>query len=145
MDPQQAAQPRGDGATWTAFLSMAFVLVGLTGLFATFAAPVPYERGMAQEGLLDAVLASEAAADPAAARAALRPALQAALGSGADQVLSGPGPLADRVARARLALRARVRAEAASVVLHLRFLVAAFTIAGAVFGAAVISILRRAR
>jgi len=39
-----------------AFVAMAFAVVGLTGVFATFAAPLPLERALAREAALDEAL-----------------------------------------------------------------------------------------
>lgn len=132
----------GDSGTWFGFLAMAFVIVGLTGIFATYAAPLPLQRALADDAALDGVLH---AADPAKALEALRPILLPILGENAEATLSGPGDLADRVARARGLVRAHFEAEAADYALRIRILVGVVTLAGALFGAAVVSILGRRR
>ena len=137
---QSDARPSG-GGTWAAFLATAFAIVGLTGIFATYAAPLPLARALARETTLDRALATAGAPDPGAALAALRP----ALGESADAVVSGPGTLAERVARERVAMRARLTEEAGEVALRLRVMIGVFTLAGALFGIAVLSIVRRSR
>ena len=57
----QRAGPAGAGdaakarvnPTWIAFLAMAFVVVGLAGLFASYAVPLPLQRAIAREAALD--------------------------------------------------------------------------------------------
>ena len=120
--------------TWIGFLSMAFAIVGLTGLFASYAAPLPRERELAREVALDDALATAHAPDPAAALAALRD----PLGGSAKAVIDGAGPLAQRVHGERLAMRARLQAEAAATDTRLRWLISVVTVMGAAFGAVVI-------
>ena len=135
---QTQSRASGSGA-WAAFLAMAFAIVGLAGIFATFAAPLPLQRALARETTLDQVLAAAGAPDADQALAAFRP----ALGDSADAVLTGTGDLAGRVARERVAMRHRLSVEAAEVGLRLRVMIGIFTIAGALFGIAVLSIVRR--
>ena len=61
--------------TWFAFLAMAFAVVGLTGAFASFAAPLPLHRALTREAALDDALIAVSAPDPKAALEALRPRL----------------------------------------------------------------------
>ncbi len=124
------------GGTWAAFLAMAFLVVGLTGIFATYAAPIPLERVLARDAALDRLLA---APDPAKALDALR----AELGDSADALAKAPGDLGERVARERGAMRVRLGREFAAVGLRLRLMIGVFTFAGALFGIAVLSIVRR--
>jgi hypothetical protein len=137
----QTDRPASGGGTWAAFLVAAFAVVGLTGIFATYAGPLPLERALARETVLDQALATAGAPDPKAALEALRP----ALAESAEAVIAGPGPLADRVARERVAMRERLSAEAGYVALRLRVMIGVFALAGALFGIAVLSIVRRAR
>jgi len=133
---QQRPRPSG-GATWAAFLAMTFVIVGLTGIFATYAAPLPLQRALARDAALDRLLA---APDPARALEELRP----ELGDSADALANGPGDMATRVAVERQAMRARLATEAAEVGFRLRVMIGVFTFAGVLFGIAVLSIVRRA-
>lgn len=118
------------------FLVMAFVIVGLAGIFATYAAPIPLARALNREAVLDQALLASAAPDSAERLAALRP----ALGDSANAVLAGPGTLAERVARERTVVRARFEQEAASLAFRLRLLVGVFTFAGALFGFAMLGV-----
>src|SRR5665213_1095854 len=68
------------------FLAVAFAMVGLIGLVASYAAPLPLERALARDAALDAVLAT---GGDAAAIEALRP----RLAESADALLpAGGGP-----------------------------------------------------
>ncbi len=115
---------------------MAFVVVGLAGIFGTYAAPVPFGRALAREAVLDQVLAASLAPDAQARLAALRP----ALGESAEAVLSGPGTLAQRVARERERMRARFAEEEAELDARLRLLIGVVTFAAALFGLAMLGV-----
>ena len=57
---------RGSDATWVGFLAACFVVLGLAGVFATFAVPLPYERALARLGATastDAAALRDAAAE----------------------------------------------------------------------------------
>ncbi len=130
----------GVNLTWSAFLAMAFVVVGLAGLFASYAVPLPLERALAREAALDAAQAAAHGADPAAALAVLRP----ELGDSADAVLAPGGDRDARIAAERVAMRARLLAEADAVALRTRFLLAVVTLMAAAFGIAILHMGRRA-
>ena len=134
----QQTRTSADTATWTGFLIVAFAVVGLVGAFATYAAQLPFDRAYARSQTLDHVLAASRAADPAAL-AELRP----LLGDSADRVLGGPGSLADRVAAERSRMIADLHGESADYGLRLRVVIAVFTAAAALFGAMVLSIVKR--
>jgi hypothetical protein len=119
---------------------MAFLIVGLAGIFGTYAVPVPLMRALGHEAVLDQVLAASTAPDAAARLAALRP----ALGTSADAVLGGPGTLAERVARDRAATRMRFEAEAAALGGRLRLLIGVATLAAGLFGLAMLGVGRNA-
>ncbi|MDA8051399.1 MAG: hypothetical protein M0002_15595 [Rhodospirillales bacterium] len=131
-----AERPSGAAA---GFLTMAFVIVGLAGLLATYAAPVPSARALRREAVLDRVVAAAAMPDAAAHLAALRP----ELGRSAAAVLAGPGTLEERVARERAILRARSEAESAALAARLRLLIGIATLAGTIIGIAMLGIGRR--
>ena len=120
--------------TWMAFLAMTFVVVGLTGLFATFAAPLPLERAMMRDTVLDEALATTGRPDQQQALAAMRDRLD----SSADAVLDGSGDLATRVATARAAMHAEMQHEADAIASRLQLLVLVVTAVGAVFGAVIV-------
>lgn len=125
--------------TWTAFLLVCFGLVGLTGLFATYAAPIPLQRALNRNATLDRVLEAARQPDPAPLLERLRP----ALAESAAPVLTGPGTLEERVARERDAVRARQDAEARGVAHRLRLLVIVVTVMAGLFGALVLALARR--
>ena len=113
---------------------MAFCLVGLIGLFATYAAPLPFQRELRREDVL-----TELAATPSAAR----PALRDALGDSADAVLIGNGPIEPRIDAERRAMRTRFAAEAEGTARRLRWLIVLVTLTGAGFGAIALGLNRR--
>lgn len=124
---RMAGRPSGSVA---GFLAMAFVIVGLAGIFGTFAAPAPLGEALGREAVLDQVLVAAEAPDAAERLAALKP----KLGASAAAVLEGPGTLAERVARERAAITQQFEAEARQVGWRLRFIIGVVTVAGAIFG-----------
>jgi hypothetical protein len=134
---QQGGSARG--GAWTGFLVMAFVVVGLMGGIATFAAQIPFERALARNAALDEVLNAGDLPDAPAKLEALRP----ALGDSADRVLGGAGDMAAKVAAERSRMWAAFGQDAHETGMRLRLVLAIFTAAGAVFGAAVLGIVRR--
>lgn len=128
-----------DRAAWIAFLLMCFAIVGMTGLFATFATTVPLERALIRTGVLNDVLAAARAPDAAARLDALRP----ALGARADAVLSGPGDLWDRVAAERLTVLDEQGREARSVAHRIRVMVVVVTLMAGLVGAGIMALAQR--
>jgi hypothetical protein len=123
-------------STWMGFLAMAFAVVGLTGLFATFAAPLPLQRALARDQALDELLAGSAGPDLAATFERLRPRL-----AESGDALSPPGgDMAARIASERRAMHARFIAEADAAANRLRWLICIATVMAAVFGMAVLHI-----
>jgi hypothetical protein len=128
-------RPPSIDPSWYAFLVLAFAVVGLTGLFATYAAPIPLHRAIDREAALTAAAETT---DPQAL-AALRP----RLGDSADAVLA-PGPDREaRIAAERIAMRARLEREAAITATRLRWLIVIITLAAAVFGAVLLGVVGR--
>jgi len=121
-------------ATSMGFLAMAFAVVGLTGLFATYAAPLPLERALARDAALDAVLLAARGPDPQAAIEALRP----RLAESADALLPIGADLADRIARERATMHGRLLVEAGATATILRWLICIVTVMGAAFGIALL-------
>ncbi len=138
-----ADRSRQGGLAWTAFLAMAFAVVAMTGVVATYAAQIPLQRALLHEALLDRVLLAGQASDPAQALGTLRPEVAEVLGDQATPVLDGSGPLASRVAAARSHLQDSFRAEAADVGFRLRIVICVFATVGMLFGAMVLSVVRR--
>ncbi|MBV9785662.1 MAG: hypothetical protein JO264_17790 [Acidisphaera sp.] len=124
------------GAAWTAFLAMSFAVVGLTGVFATYAAPLPLERALHRDAALDATLAVIAAGADPRALDALRP----ALGDSAEAVLHGTGAPASRIRAERAAMHAHFLAEARAEAAQLRLLIVVITVMAAIFGAVLLRI-----
>ena len=120
---------------WTAFLVMLFALVGLCGLFASYAPSIPLERGLARSATLDQVLAAK----DAPALEHLRP----ALGPLARPVLDGSGPLSDRVASARTVVADEQRREAASITYRTRLMLGVVTALAAILGAGILGLERK--
>jgi ActR/RegA family two-component response regulator len=120
-----------------AFLAMAFVVVGLVGLFASYAAPLPLQRAMARDATLDEALAT------GGQKAALEP-LRERLDDSAPLVIDGTGPIAGRVAAARAAMHASLMHEADAVGDRLRLELLVVTVVAAAFGAVVIGAVARA-
>jgi hypothetical protein len=130
-----APQHGATSGTWTAFLAMAFVVVGLTGLFASYAAPLPLERAIARESALDDALTAAHGPDPQAAIEALRP----RLAESADALLPVGGDMEARIAHERVAMRARLTADSAAATTRARWIIGVVTLMGIAFGAAVLN------
>ncbi len=112
-----------------AFTAMAFLICGLAGVFATYALPIPMERGFAVDAALDEALDAAHSADPATAIAALAP----RLGESATPVAAGPGTLVERIQRERGVMRQRFLAEEAATALRLRWLCVMICLTAALF------------
>ena len=125
--------------SWSAFLVMLFAIVGLCGLFASYATSIPLERGLARSATLDRALAVGNGPDAAARLEQLRP----SLGSLGDAVLDGNGPLADRVTAARAIVLDEERREAASIAYRTRLMLCVVTILAAILGAGMLGLARR--
>jgi hypothetical protein len=124
----------GGRGNWMIFAAMAVGIVGLTGVFATYATPLPLQREIAREAALDAALSTAQSPDPQSAMAALAD----RLGDSASALAGAPAGLADRVAKERLAMRARFAAEAGGLAAQLRLLIIVITVMGALFVALVV-------
>ncbi len=127
---------RRNSGTWMAFLAMTFAIVGMVGLFASYAAPIPLERALARDATLDEALA---AGD---SKPALEP-LRERLDDSAALVIDGQGPLAARVATARAAMHAALLENADQTGTQLRLMVCVVTVVGAVFGMVILGTVAR--
>ena len=114
-------------ATWIGFLAVAFAVVGLSGLFATYAMSAPWRRAALEITALDG-------AGPVEAR------IEAALGSeAARRRLAPPGTSPDAALQAaRAAVLHRAEEDATSAETRTRWLIVIVTVMGAAFGAAVL-------
>ena len=137
----QQPKPTGPGATWGAFLVMTFVVVGLTGIFATFAAPLPLQRALQRETALDEALAAAQGPNAQTTIEALRP----RLAETAAALLPVGSDMDGRIARARAEMQASLQAEADALARRLRWLISVITLMGAVFGVAILHASRRSR
>jgi len=118
------------------FLAMAFVVVGLTGILATYAAPLPLARALHLEAVLDQALARGDVAGIDALAAEFAP-------SKAVAPEAPPADLPGRVAQLRARVRQGLSEEAAAAARRLRLLIGVATLAGALFGAALMGVGRR--
>ena len=138
-------RPETDGArggvssTWSAFLAMVFLVVGLAGMFASYAVPLPLERALARDATLDAAMVAARGPNPAAALEALRP----QLGESAEVLLPPGTDIEQKIAAERSAMHARLLAESDEVATRTHCLLAVITVMGAVFGVAILHIGRR--
>jgi hypothetical protein len=122
------------------FLVMAFAVVGLAGIMASYIAPVPLARALAREAALDDALAAVAGSNPDAALEALRP----RLGDSAAAVLPVRADTALRIAAERVAMRGRLAAEAAELGVKLRWMIGVLTLMALAFGTLLLQAARRA-
>ena len=127
---------RGAGYGLLGFLMMSFGVLALTGLLAAHVAPLPLERALQREAVLDEALAAGRAGDAAALEG-----LRVRLGDSARAILPA-GPLAigadfeARVAAERTAMRARRMAEAEATATRLRWMLILVTFLAGGFGGA---------
>lgn len=124
---------------WAAFLVMLFAVVGLCGLFASYATSIPLERGAARGALLDQVLTDSVAPDASARLLLLRPRLDAL----APMVLDGTGPLEDRIKAARAVVQDEQQREETSLAFRTRLMLAVITLIAAALGAGILALARR--
>ena len=113
----------------------------MTGMFATFAAPIALQRAVLRDEALDAARAALAAPNPAAALEALRPRLD----DSAAALLPIGGNMEARIDAERIAMHARMRIDHEATALRLRWLMAVVTIGSAAFGAAILASAGRRR
>jgi hypothetical protein len=128
-------------SNWMVFAALAVGVVGMTGVFATYATPLPLQRAMAREAALDAALLAARSADPQAAMAALAP----RLGDSAEALAGAPAGLPERVAKERLEMRTRFGAESGALATRLRFLIVTVTVMGGLFVALIVGGFSRGR
>ena len=135
-------------STWFAFLAMTIAVVGLTGLFVSYAAPIPLQRALQRDAALNEARAALATADPQAAIERLRP----RLGDSAAALLPPGGPavagmaagaMAARIEAERTAMHERLGRDAETVALRLRWLLGIVTLMAAIFGMGILGIATR--
>jgi hypothetical protein len=126
--------------TWTAFLAMCFAVVGLVGVFGTFASALPLKRELAREVTLDEAAAALRAPDAAKLLEALKPRLD----DSAPALFPLPADPVAAIAAERVAMRARFLAEANATEHRMQLMVLIVTVMAAVFGSAILAFARRA-
>ena len=126
----------GSGA-WTGFLVMAFIILGLCGLFATYAVQLPYQREAYAEARLDA---ATGAPDAQARLGQLRD----ALGDDGAGAFPPESDMRHQIDTARHVLRRHFQEQGNDIALRLRIVIVVFTGGATLFGLMVTSILRRA-
>jgi hypothetical protein len=123
----------------TGFLAMCFAIVGLVGIFATFAAPLPLYRAMLRDAALDDALVAMRGAQPEAAMAALKPRLD----DSAPAFSPLPADPETAVAGERRAMHQRFREEADATGYRMKLMIGIVTVMAAIFGAAITGLGRR--
>lgn len=121
---------------WAAFLGTCFLVLGLMGLFASYAGQVPLERAAFRVQVLDQ---AAAAVDDPAKLAQLRP----LLADRAEAVLDGPGPAGPRIEAERRAALAEGVAESDAVAYRVRLMLLLVTVTCGGFGIGVLGMARR--
>lgn len=125
--------------SWAAFLVMLFAIVGLCGLFASYATSIPLERGQARLALLDRVMVDGTGSDGPARLEKLRP----QLGSLAPALLDRSGLLEDRVKTARAIVQDEQQREESSLTYRTRLMLGVITSIAAVLGVGILGLARR--
>jgi hypothetical protein len=123
------------GGPAMAFLVAAFAVVGMTGMIASYIAPLPLQRALARDATLDEALAVAGAPDAQARLEALRPRLD----DSAAAILPAGPDLAERITRERAAMHARFLAETDAAGSHLAWMIGIVTLMGAAFGVAMLN------
>ncbi len=135
LDPaSDAAIARSNRPVWIAFLLVCFLLTGMVGLFASYGPAIPLERALHRIAAVDQAVAS---GTPDAV------ALQTALGKSADDVVSGPGDLAARTARARAAIIADAEDDEAGVGARTRLMIFVVTALSGMIGVFILLVVSR--
>lgn len=125
--------------SWSAFLVMLFAIVGLCGLFASYATSIPLERGVARSALLDETVQSSGLPDGPSRLERLRP----KLGSLGAAVLDGPGALSDRVSAARAVVIDEQQREASSLAFRTRLMLGVVTTLAALLAVGILNLARK--
>ena len=128
---------KNSSGAWGGFLVMAFVILGLCGVFATYAAQLPFQRETYAEARLDAALTAPDADQRLET-------LRDTLGDDGAGAFASGGSIPERIENARHVLRLHFQAQAADIALRLRIVILVFTGGAALFGLMVVSIIRRA-
>ena len=129
--PTSAAANRN---VWIAFLVVCFMLTGLVGLFASYGPSIPLQRALHRIQAVDEATSSGVPDEPA---------LRLVLGKSADDILTGPGDLPARLARARVAIIADAEDDAAGVAARTRLMIFVVTALSAGLGTGIMLLASR--
>nr|WP_321984899.1 hypothetical protein [uncultured Lichenicoccus sp.] len=129
---------RRSNSAWGGFLVMAFIVLGLCGLFSTYAAQLPFQRALYADARLNA---ARNAPDATVQLDRLRD----ALGDDGVGAFDGTGAIGQRIEHARRVLTQHFQQQGADIALRLRIVLVVFTAAAALFGVMVVSVLGRTR
>jgi hypothetical protein len=121
------------------FLAMCFAIVGLVGIFATFAAPLPFYHAMVRDVALDDALVALRGPNPQADIKALAPRLD----ESARAFDPLPANAEQAVSTERAAMHQRFREEADATAYRMKLMIGIVTVMAAVFGAAITGLGRR--
>ena len=138
-ETQDTTNSLSNRASLVGFLAMCFVIVGLVGLFASFAAPLPLERAIARERTLDEAEAALSGPNPQAAIAALKDRLD----DSAPALTPLPADAHAAIQAERVAMRARFLAESDAGATRMRWLIVIVTVMSAIFGVSITGFGRR--
>jgi len=131
---------RGMGFGLLGFLMMCFGVLGLTGLLAAQVAPLPLDRALQREVLLDEALVAGRAGNAAALEA-----MRVRLGDSAQAILPMGADFEAKVAAERMAMRVRRLAEAEATATRLRWMLILVTLLAGGFGSAMmLAVIRHA-
>src|SRR5258708_3878600 len=119
MAAPKTESPRSASFTWTAFLVMCFAVVGLVGVFGTFAAGLPMRRELAREATLDEAVQALSGPNPQTVLESLRPRLD----DSAPALFPLPADPDAAIAAERLAMRARFLAEAEAITARMQMMI----------------------
>ena len=128
------SSPSGNRNVWIAFLLVCFLLTGMVGLFASYGPGIPLNRALHRISAVDAASANgNLDAD----------ALRLNLGKSADDVLTGPGDVQTRLARARAAIIADAEEDEAGVGARTRLMIFVVTGLSAALGTGILLLVSR--
>jgi len=130
--PQLPQSTISSRANIIGFLVICYGIIGLVGMFATFAVPVPLERAIAREETLDAALRALHGPNPQADIDALKPRLAESMAA----LTPLPADPDAAIAAERKAMRAQMREDSAAIALRMRWMIGVITLLAGGFGIA---------
>ena len=134
MTVPPASSAAGNRYVWIAFVLVCFLLTGMVGLFASYGPSIPLERALRRIAAVD---------EATTAGVMDAPALRLTLGKSADDVLTGPGDLPARLARARSAIIADAEEDEAGVGARTRLMIFVVTALAAAIGTGILLLISR--